>query len=89
MAIDKSLYRQAQEWYRQWNAAEREARWEEAGKLSPQEAWKQYVGLWEFTMKLAPEISERQRRRTLVAWDEYYARVRKLESWRRAHGKRA
>ena len=88
-AIDKALYRQAQEWYRQWNEAERKARWDEAGKLSSQEAWKQYVDLWEFAMKLAPDLSKRQRQRNLAAWDEYYARVQKLEAWRQIHGKRA
>jgi len=89
MAIDKVLYRQAQEWYRQWNEAERKVRWEEAGKLTPKEAWEKYVGLWEFLMKLAPDLSERQRQRTLAAWEQYYARVQKMEAWRRSHGKRA
>jgi hypothetical protein len=89
MPIDKALYRQAQEWYRQWNAAEQKARWDEAGNLSSQEAWKQYVDLWEFAMKLAPDLSEWQHRRTLAAWDEYYARIQKLETWRQTHGKRA
>jgi hypothetical protein len=41
MAIDKTLYRHAQEWYRQSNLAEQEARWDTAGKLSSQEVWRQ------------------------------------------------
>jgi hypothetical protein len=87
MSIDKTLYRQAQEWYRQANEAERKARWDEAGKLSPQAAWQQYVDLWEFAMKLAPDLNNRQRQRTLAAWEEYYVRIQKLEVWRRTHGK--
>lgn len=89
MSIDKNLYRQAQEWYRQSNLGEQKARWEQAGKLSSQEAWKQYVDLWEFAMKLAPDLSDQQQQRKLAALDEYYLRVQKLEAWRQTHGKRA
>jgi hypothetical protein len=89
MSIDKDLYQQAQEWYRQSNLAEQKARWEDAGKLSSQEAWKQYVDLWEFAMKLAPDMNEQQQQRKQAAWDEYYTRVQKFETWRQIHGKRA
>jgi hypothetical protein len=86
MSIDKSLYRQAQEWYRQWNVAKRKARWEVAGKLSPQEAWQQYVDLWEFGWRTNVQPSQHQIRQKIEALERYYDRVAKLEAWRRARG---
>jgi hypothetical protein len=87
MPLDKELYRKAYESLRQWNEAELLDRVRNPSKLTSQEAWRLYLGLWEFCMKLAPTQSELQRKRRLAEWDEYYARVRKLEAWRRANGK--
>ncbi len=89
MALDKELYRQAQAWYREWNVAETRQRYRQAGKLLPQEAWKQYVGLWEFAMKLSPEPGELHIRLHEAEREAYYARLRRFEAWRREHGKRA
>ncbi len=86
MPIDKALYRQAQEWYRQWNEAERKARWEEAGKLTPQEAWQQYVDLWEFGWRTNVQPSQHQIKVKIEALERYYERVVKLEAWRRDRG---
>ena len=86
MTIDKALYRQAQEWYRQWNEAERKARWDEAGKLSPQEAWGQYVDLWEFGWRTNVQPNQYQIRQKIEALERYYDRVAKLEAWRRSRG---
>jgi hypothetical protein len=80
--IDKALYRQAQEWYSQWNVAERKARWEEAGMISPQEAWEQYVDLWEFGWRINAQPSQRQMRQKMESLERYYERVAKLEAWR-------
>lgn len=89
MKLDKDLYRQAYEQYRQWNEAELADRVRNAGKLSPQEAWRQYVALVEFCWKMCPQQSEWQRKQKLADLDRYYAAVRKLEAWRRARGKTA
>lgn len=86
MAIDKVLYRQAQEWYRQWNAAERKARLEGVGKLSPQTAWKQYVDLWEFGWQTNIQPNQHQIKQKIDAMDLYYERVAKLEAWRCSRG---
>lgn len=86
MSIDKALYRQAQEWYRQWNVAERKARWEEAGKVSPQEAWEQYVDLWEFGWQTNARPSQYQIQQKVESLERYYERVAKLEAWRHRHG---
>jgi hypothetical protein len=85
-AIDKDLYRQAQEWYRQWNVAERKARWEEAGKRSPQEAWEQYVDLWEFGWRTNVQPSQYHIRQKIESLERYYECVAKLEAWRRSRG---
>ena len=82
MKLDKELYRQAYEWYRQWNEVELLERARTAGKLSPQDAWRQYAELWAFCRRLSPQPSELQRRRRLAEWDEYYSRVQRLEAWR-------
>lgn len=86
MPIDKVLYRQAQEWYRQWNAAERKARWEEAGKLTSRAAWEQYVDLWEFGWKTNVRPNQLQISQKIEALELYYERVAKLGAWRRSRG---
>jgi len=86
MSLDKELYRTAYQGYRQWNEAEMVERARNAGRLSPAEAWRRYVALWEFCMKLAPPQSQRQREQRLADWDRYYDRVRRLEAWRRVRG---
>lgn len=85
MAIDRELYRQAYEGYRQWNEAELIERARNANKLTPQQAWRQYAELWEFIVKISPEISAAQRRLRLADLEEYLSKIQKLESWRRSH----
>jgi hypothetical protein len=87
MAIDKELYRQAYEYYRQWNEAEKIERARNAGKLTPQQGWEQYVELWQFLVNTGEEPSERQQQKRLADWAEYYARLQKFKAWRREHGK--
>ncbi len=84
--LDKTLYRQAYEQYQRWNEAEEMERIRRAGRISPQEAWRQYVELVEFCWKLCPQQSEAQRREKLAALERYYESVRRLEEWRRARG---
>ncbi len=87
MKLDKELYRQAYQQYRRWNQAELVDRARNAGKLSPSEAWRQYVALVEFCWKLYPQQSEWQRKQKLQDLARYHERVRTLEAWRGAHGK--
>ena len=60
-----------------------------AGRLSPQEAWRRYVELVEFCWKLCPQQSPAQRREKLAALERYYDSVRRLEAWRKARGETA
>jgi len=87
MTLDKELYRRAYEQYRQWNEVELADRARNAGKLSPAEAWKQYVALVEFCWKLCPQQSEWQREQKLADLARYHEQVKRLEAWRRARGK--
>jgi len=89
MAIDKELYRQAFEYYRQWNEAELLDRVRDAGKLSPQELWQQYVDLWEFCMNLAPEPTPLQQKLRHQELEDYYAKIQKFEAWRRDRAQKA
>ena len=89
MPIDKELYRKVRELYGQWNEAELIDGARNAGKLTPQEGWRQYVALWEFCMKLSPPQSELQQKQRLAELDHYYVQLQKLEAWRRKHGKTA
>jgi len=84
--LDKELYRQAHAWYSQWNQAELEDDLRTAGNLSPQQTWRQYVDLWEFCMKLSPSLSALQEKQRGSELDQYYANIRRFESWRRARG---
>jgi len=87
MTLDKDLYRRAYEQHRRWNEAELADRARNAGKLSPAEAWKQYLALVEFCWKLYPQQSEWQREQKLADLAQYHERVKRLEAWRRARGK--
>ena len=89
MSLDKNLYRQAYEQYRQWNEAKTIARAQNAGRLSPLEAWQKYVALVEFCWRLQPNQSQQQREQRLADWDRYYARIQRFEARRGAHGKTA
>jgi len=87
--IDKKLYQQAQKYYQQWNETEFTERIKNAGKLSPSDAFLQYVSLVEFCWKLCPRQSDSQRNLKLAALDLYYERVKKLEAWRHSNGKKS
>jgi hypothetical protein len=83
MPLDKELYRQAYEHYRQWNEAELIARAREAGKLSPQELWQRYLALIDFGLSTSPQPSPWQREQKLEYFARYYENIQRLEKWRR------
>ena len=87
MTMDKELYKRAYESYREWNEIELADRVRNRGKLTPQEAWKQYVALWQLAMKLSPPMSEAQSHFPLQEKIDYIEKVKKMEAWRRAHGR--
>ena len=85
--LDKELYRRAYESLRQWSEAERIERARSAGRLSPEEGWRQYVDLFEFGWQIG--VQQRQWQHNLKAADlaRYYERIRRFEAWRRARGR--
>jgi len=85
MAIDKELYRQAFEYYRQWNEAELSERVRNAGRLSTQALWQRYLALTDFGYSISPQPSAWQRKQKLEHFARYYENIQKLESWRRSH----
>jgi len=89
ISLDKDLYRRAYDQYRQWNDLIARERQQQAGQLSPAEAWRRYVELVEFCWRLSPEPGRWQRQEKLAALERYYDAVQKLEVWRREHGKTA
>lgn len=89
MALDKELYRRAYALHEQWSEAKLIERAKNADKLSPAEAFRQYVDLVEFFWKIRPKPEHRQREEKLKALDRYYAQIQKLEAWRRAPRKAA
>ena len=76
MPIDAKLYKQAREYYRQWNEAELKERIRNAGKISPEEAWEQYRDLWEFCVNLNKEAEQGQRIQKTRDLNVYYERMR-------------
>ena len=85
MYIDKDLYRKAYEQYEQWNEADFVHRVRNAGKLSPEEAWGQYIALVEFLWRRCPEQSLRQQKQTMAEWEHYYTQIQRFEAWRQKH----
>lgn len=84
MPLDKKLYRQAYEYYRQWNEAKLLERAERAAKLSSQELWQRYLALIEFGFNISRQPSDWQRRQKLDHIVQYYERVQKMAEWRRS-----
>lgn len=87
MYIDKELYQQAYAQYERWNEIEYAERIRNAGKLTHDEAWLQYVDLVEFLWQLCPKQSLRQQEQTIREWERYYSRIRRFEERRGKHGK--
>ena len=87
--LDKNLYREAYQEYQRWNDDEVVARARGAGKLSPLEAWKQYVGLFELCRRLTPQQSSRQSAQRMEDWRQYYTRIQQFEARRQALGNRS
>ncbi len=84
--LDKELYRQAREYYRQWNEAELRERVRNAGQRPSQESWQQYISLWEFGQQMKLKPSQWQQEEKQAALARYYDRVQRLEAWRCAGG---
>jgi len=82
MKLDKELYRQAYQQYQRWNEAELVDRARNAGKLTPQAAWRQYVALVEFCWKLCPQQSEWQREQHLAEFAEVLEKPELLAEYR-------
>ncbi len=87
MSIDKDLYRQAREWYRQMNDAELTERVRNAGKLSSQENYQLFVDLWEFAKKSKMPVGQWQIQEKIDSLERYYSRLKKMEAWREKHGR--
>ena len=87
MKLDKELYRQAYQQYQRWNEAELVDRARNAGQLTPEKAWQQYLALFDFARESCPPPGEWQRKQRLADLACYHERVQTLEAWRRAHGK--
>lgn len=84
--LNKELYRQAYEAYREWDHAELVDRARNAGQLTPEQARRQYLALMDFCWKLCPRPSEAQQTQKAADLARYYERVQKMEAWRCAHG---
>ncbi len=89
MSLDKALYRKAYAEYRQWNEIEYRERIRASAMLTPQERWRDYLDLWNFCQKMGFKPSEYQRRQKIESLELYYARLQKMEDWRKAHGKKS
>ena len=86
MPLDPKLIRAAQLAYRQWNEAELRDRLHAAASRPPDEAWQQYLALWEFAWQTGLTASENQQRQKAADLARYYERILKLEVWRKRRG---
>ena len=85
--LDKELYRQTYGQWQGWRAAAGKSRLQAASQLSSGERWGQFQALVEFSRNIQPELSPYERAEKLAAVDRYYEAVRRLEEWRRQHGR--
>jgi hypothetical protein len=88
MDLDKDLYRQGYKSFREYNEAELRERIRNSDQRPPEQAWRQFVALWEFGRQMKLKQSPKQREQKLAALARYYDRVQKLEAWRAAGGRK-
>ena len=86
MALDPKMIREAQEAYRQWNEAELRERLRAAPNRPPDEAWHQFLELWDFAWHLNLKASENQQRQKAVDLERHYQRILEFEAWRKRRG---
>jgi len=82
--LDKTLYREAYKTQRQWHQlAERH----DLAYTSSFTPWQQFVDLWEFgwQMNITPTLEQQEEK--LIMFNQYIAKIQKLESWRETHGR--
>ena len=87
MPLDPKIIREAQAAYRQLNEAELRDRLLAAPTRPPDEAWWQFVDLWEFAWRLQLQPSEHQQRQKQADLVRQCEQLRKLAAWRKAHGR--
>jgi len=88
VTLDKELYRQAYEQYRQWIEKGLADLPRNLDKPSPAELWHEYlVAMADFDWDALPESVDWMRVQHLADLDHWYACVFKLEAWRRQHGR--
>ncbi len=87
MPLDPKIIREAQAIYRQWNEAELRERLLTAPTRPLDEAWRQFIDLWEFAWRLQLRPSEYQQRQKQSDLIRQCEQLRKLEAWRKAHGR--
>jgi len=84
---DNELYRQTYAQWQGWSEAAEKERLLAAAQLSSGERWRQFQALVEFSRNIQPELSPYERSEKLAAIDRYYEAVRRMEEWRRQHGR--
>ncbi len=87
MPLDPKLIREAQAAYRQWNEAELRDRLLVAPHRPSDEGWRQFIDLWEFAWRLQLQPSEYQQRQKQADLRRQCEQLRKLEAWRKIHGR--
>lgn len=87
LRLDKALYRRVYGSFKQWNEAKMLDHVESARRLTSSELWRRYASLWNLCMKIAPPQTPEQEKLRWAELDRYYANIRKLEAWRREHGR--
>jgi hypothetical protein len=86
MPLDPKIIREALEAYRQWNEAELRDRLLTAPYRPPDEAWRQFLDLWEFAWRANLKASESQQRQKALDLERYYQKMLEFETWRKRHG---
>jgi hypothetical protein len=86
MPLDPKIIREAQAIYRQWNEAELRERLLTAPNRLPDEAWQQFLALWEFAWQTNLKASETQQRQKALDLERYYNGMLKFEAWRKRRG---
>jgi hypothetical protein len=89
MELDKELYRKSYRAIKEWKERESIDRMLQARYLSPQQAWNQYIALWELLLTIAPTEIKYQHVEHLKNLDQYYTKVQKLQEWMKSNGEAA
>jgi hypothetical protein len=80
MQLDKKLYRKVYDDLKKWSEFKSIQRLLDARKLTPEQAWSQYLALWNLVVKNNPQVNDHLHQQKILELQPYYDALQKLNN---------